>query len=87
LDTDIIVTLSANKKDLIVTVQDFGLGISKEKLPTIYEGYAIHESRGTEGMGLGMYLVKNILRLHKGTIKIKTEEKKGTTVKVTLPKA
>jgi signal transduction histidine kinase len=86
-DTDIHLKLSANKNNLIITIQDFGVGIPKDLLPKIYEGYAVHKNNEIQGMGLGMYLVKNILRLHKGTIKIHTKENKGTTVQLLLPKA
>lgn len=86
-DSDIIMSLDSNKKYYIVSIQDFGCGIPKELLPKIFDGYTVNRSSDTQGMGLGMYLVKNILRLHKGTIKIKTKENIGTTVQITLPKA
>jgi len=86
-NTDILLTLSSNKHNFIITIQDFGSGIPKDILSRLFEGYTVHRSGDIQGMGLGMYLVKNILRLHKGTINVKTKEKKGTTVKITLPKA
>jgi K+-sensing histidine kinase KdpD len=85
--TDILITLSSEKKNLVITIQDFGTGIPSEILPTIYEGYAVHRAHNIQGMGLGLYLVKNIFRLHKGTIHIQTKEQKGTKVVLTLPKA
>jgi two-component system sensor histidine kinase ResE len=86
INSDIIITLSMTKKDLFVSVKDFGTGISEEILPKLFEGYTVHHTNGEQGMGLGMYLVKNILKLHKGTIAIKTKAEKGTTVTITLPK-
>ncbi len=85
-DTKIVLSLSSNKNDLIITIQDFGSGIPEEILPKLFEGYTVHHAHDTQGMGLGLYLVKNILKLHKGTIEIKTKEKVGTTVIITIPK-
>lgn len=86
-DTDIILKVTADKKTFKISIQDFGSGIPKELLPKLFEGYTVNRASDIQGMGLGMYLVKNILKLHKGTIKIKTKEQQGTTIQITLPKA
>lgn len=86
-ETEIILTLSSQKNNLVVSIQDFGCGIPKKILPKLFEGYTVHHENDTQGMGLGMYLVKNILKLHKGTLEVKTKEKEGTTITIFLPKA
>ncbi len=83
--TDITIRLKNQAETLLLTVEDQGKGIPKEKLEQIFEGYATRKTPGTKGLGL--YLVKNILKLHKGTIDIQSEKEKGTTVEVTLPVA
>ena len=75
-------------------VSDNGIGISKNDLERIFEPFerAVVEHRAdmsnnslSRGAGLGLSLVKNIIELHGGTVKIESEEEKGTTVCLTLP--
>jgi len=71
-----------NKKHLILEVKDYGTGISKKNIDSIFEPYFSTKSKG---MGLGMYVVKKIVEAHHGTIKINSKENLGTTVTVTIP--
>jgi two-component system OmpR family sensor kinase len=43
-------------------------------------------SRNTEGTGLGLYLAKSIVDLHRGTIRVKSRPGNGSTFTVTLPR-
>lgn len=85
-DTDIILSLSANQKNQIISIQDFGRGISEEKLPHVFDGYPTDKNAVPQGMGLGLYLVKNIIKLHRGKVQITSKIEKGTTVEIFLPK-
>ncbi len=78
------------------TVSDTGIGISKTDLQRIFEpfGRAIHEHRAdmsahalSRGAGLGLSLVKNIVELHDGHVEISSEEGKGTSVTLKIPKS
>ena len=74
LKIDIILKKTKNK--IIFTVKDNGIGIPKEKLPYIFdEFYRVDESHNKEikGFGLGLSIVKNILKAHKAKIKVKSE--------------
>ena len=74
LKIDIILKKTKNK--IILTIRDNGIGIPKEKLPYIFdEFYRVDESHNKEikGFGLGLSIVKNILRAHKAKIKVKSE--------------
>ena len=85
-ETKIILTLRYSKRDLTLTIRDYGIGISKEELPRIYEAFYQNKTeRG--GAGLGLFLVKNIVEAHHGHINIDSKEGKGTTVEVKFPKA
>jgi len=69
----------------LLTVQDFGRGISPEHLPHIFEAF-FTTGRGSGGTGLGMAIVYNIVTTAlRGNITIQSELNKGTTVILTLP--
>ncbi len=72
-----------------VTVSDKGIGIPKDKLDKIFDVfYQVDSSavRRYEGVGLGLYLVKKLTALHKGTISVKSREGEGTAFSVFIPK-
>lgn len=71
-----------------VTIQDTGVGMSKDFLKNIFEPFvqADHGARTNYmGTGLGMSIVKNLLDRMNGTINIVSEPNVGTTVTVSLP--
>ncbi len=78
------INLYARNDNIIVEVRDTGIGISKEDLPFIFERlYRGDKSRHKiEGSGIGLTIVKNILRLHSAIVDVESEEGKGTTFKI-----
>ena len=82
------ILLKENKKEVVFQVKDSGCGIAQKKMQRIFDKfYQGDESHQTEGNGIGLSLVDKILKLHKASIEIESEEKKGTAVTVRLPKA
>ena len=83
------ITVSAeqpNLQQVAVMVQDSGIGIAAEHLPHIFERfYRADSSRSSEGIGLGLAIVRDIVRLHQGEISVQSEPGKGTTFTVMLP--
>ena len=78
--------LSKHKADFEVRVSDNGCGIAAEHLPRVFDRfYRAESSRGSDGAGLGLALVKSIVDLHGGSAKIDSEVGRGTTVKLTFP--
>lgn len=65
-----------------VSVQDQGVGISKEDLPNIFEPFFTTKKQGT---GLGLSISLSIVQKHGGTIIAESESKAGTTFSVYLP--
>lgn len=76
---DIHVTL-LNKK-VSITVVDNGVGMSKSKLEKVFEP---NFTTKTSGMGLGLTMVKRMIEEYNGEISIRSEEGKGTSVRVVL---
>src|SRR6266404_5865392 len=72
--------------DFEVAVTDTGCGIAPEHLPRVFDRfYRAESSRGSDGAGLGLALVKSIVDLHGGSATIESEIGRGTTVKLTFP--
>ncbi|MDX1775359.1 MAG: ATP-binding protein [Desulfobulbales bacterium] len=70
-----------SRKNIVITIQDTGIGIAKEKLPMIFTPFYTDKSRGT---GLGLAIAQNIIRVHNGSIDVASETGKGTTFIITL---
>src|SRR6266446_1061418 len=69
-----------------VAVSDNGCGIAPEHLPRVFDRfYRAESSRGSDGAGLGLSLVKSIVDLHGGSATIESEIGRGTTVKLIFP--
>lgn len=79
----------AEGPDVILTVQDTGVGISKDRLPTIAEPFshsAIHPHVAKEGTGLGLSIVRSLAQFLGGKFAIDSEPGIGTCVTITLPR-
>jgi PAS domain S-box-containing protein len=70
-DGHITVTASSPNGEVVISVRDDGIGISSEALPTIFELFVQLEAPGTRsagGLGIGLSLARDLLRLHGGRI-------------------
>mgnify|MGYP002147579695 CR=1 FL=1 len=71
-----------------LAVQDTGIGIPESELPHLFERFHRVESargRSLEGSGIGLALVSELLQLHGGTIRVRSQEGAGSTFTVRLP--
>jgi len=83
--TKISINLEKEKNKIVLIIKDNGIGIPKEKLPFVFdEFYRVDESRNKKikGFGLGLSIVKSIINLHNGDIKLKSD--KGVEVIITF---
>jgi signal transduction histidine kinase len=88
-DGTITITASANEKTLSVSVQDTGMGISKEDLSHLFEQFFRADNpinRKHKGTGLGLSLTKNIVESHGGTIDVKSELGHGSCFTFSMPR-
>ncbi|MEO5975609.1 MAG: HAMP domain-containing sensor histidine kinase [Chryseolinea sp.] len=69
-----------------IAIQDNGQGIAKENIPKIFDMF-YRASPGTEGTGLGLYIVQEALTKINGVILVESELGKGSTFKVLLENA
>ncbi|GGD44543.1 two-component sensor histidine kinase [Malaciobacter pacificus] len=86
-DSKIIVKGNKNNSFFEISVQDFGIGIEKNKQNKIFEKfYRTDKSRNKNsgGTGLGMSIVRKIVDIHNGDIKIQSNEDIGTTITLIL---
>jgi len=72
----------SNEFEIVVSVKDNGSGISPELMGSLFEPFRSGRASGT---GLGLLIVRRIVREHGGEIKVESEEGKGTSVHIYLP--
>jgi|GEM_PF-2687458 len=73
-----------------VTVRDEGIGIPEEAHPNLFKRFYRAQTaveRGIAGTGLGLYMVKEAVEKHNGTIEVRSVEGQGTTFTIRLPAA
>jgi signal transduction histidine kinase len=80
------IALCESDKKVILKIKDLGDGIPADKQNRIFERYErAVESAGISGMGLGLYISKQIVIAHEGSIRVESELGKGATFIVEMP--
>lgn len=86
----VLVSVAAKDNSAVLTVSDSGIGIAPEHQSRIFERfYRVDKShsKASGGTGLGLSIVKHAVLQQNGKIELESELGKGTTVRVTFPKA
>jgi signal transduction histidine kinase len=84
----IAVALEQREQLACVTVTDEGIGIPQQALPQLFERFyraAQLDTSGISGLGIGLYVVKEIVTLHGGTITVTSAEGVGSTFTLSFP--
>jgi two-component system CheB/CheR fusion protein len=80
------VRLRQEQAEAILEVQDYGPGIPAAALPHLFDRfYQAGRRPGQDGLGVGLFITRELVRAHGGTIEVRTSEGAGTTFTVRLP--
>lgn len=89
-ETSLTIHTKSAINSVIVDVSDQGTGINKTDIPHIFDRFYRADNSRTKsevsGYGLGLSIARKIVKLHKGSIFVKSELGKGATFVITLPK-
>ena len=83
------IRLSEKNEELLVAVEDHGIGISKENMPRIFDRFyhlEKHEDDLFGGVGLGLAITRQVIKQHHGRLDVISEPGKGSTFTMTLMK-
>jgi signal transduction histidine kinase len=84
----IAVRVRSEAGQAVLEVDDTGVGISEDELPHVFERFHRVEGvvgRTQEGSGIGLALVHELVRLHRGSVSVASELGRGTTFRVAVP--
>jgi len=88
-NTEVVIAVEpSNHEDLIIKVIDQGIGIEEDHINRVFERfYRTDESRNKEtgGLGLGLTIVKQLIKLYNGAISVESQVNKGSEFIVSLP--
>lgn len=78
-------TLSNNNDGITISVSDTGIGINKQHVDSIFERFTRINATNTNGNGIGLALVKQLVEQYEGTVTVTSEINKGSCFTVLLP--
>ncbi len=86
-ESRVLLTAKRSRTDLEFTVQDFGVGIKKEELSSLFQPFqqTMEGARQIEGTGLGLSITKKLVELHGGSLHVVSEYGEGSTFIVKIP--
>ena len=86
--SDIVVSAETDERTLTLKVQDFGIGIPQREQGLVFDKYyrAKNGEQKTRGLGLGLYIAKQIIDSHQGKIWVESQKNKGSTFSFSLPR-
>ena len=84
----VVVRATAAAQEVVVAVQDSGIGIAAEHLPHVFDRfYRVDPLSEVEGTGLGLTIVKTVVERHGGRVWVESSEGQGSTFYLALPLA
>ncbi|KAB3530490.1 PAS domain S-box protein [Alkaliphilus pronyensis] len=85
---EITVIVNDNGENIEIIIKDTGIGIPKDKLDIIFDRFTQVDkslTRNHEGSGIGLSIVKSLVELHGGTIKVNSTLNQGTEFVISVP--
>lgn len=85
----ILVSVEPQDQQVVIRVTDKGIGIPADLLPQLFERFyrvRTAKTRRISGMGLGLFVVKEIVTLHGGEVDVQSQEGEGSTFSIRLPR-
>lgn len=83
---DVIIRVAKTPQDVTISVTDRGLGIAKQFLPKMFKRFfRAEKTKNIEGLGLGLFLCKQIVTAHHGKVWAESQEEKGSTFYFSIP--
>ncbi|MBU0759688.1 MAG: GHKL domain-containing protein, partial [Candidatus Omnitrophica bacterium] len=79
------VTLEQQNGSFVIMVKDNGIGLKKESQNKIFTPYFTTKASSGKGTGLGLYVIRDFIEMHKGTITYESEYKVGTMFTIKIP--
>jgi signal transduction histidine kinase len=84
---DVVVRVGREGKEAVVSVKDCGAGITPADLPHVFDKFyrGAHAGGPSQGFGLGLAIVHEIVRAHRGRVHVDSEVNRGSEFRVFLP--
>ncbi|MFL7868903.1 MAG: sensor histidine kinase, partial [Anaerolineales bacterium] len=85
---DVEIRLKKGKRQVLITIEDHGIGISPNTRPRIFDRFyhlEKHEGDLFGGIGLGLSITRQVIQQHKGALEVESELNQGSTFTVSLP--
>lgn len=80
------VSLVRTSQDIRISVRDYGVGISKNAQGMIFEKFSrAISSKSISGFGVGLFLAREIIEAHQGTLTVESDMDKGSTFIISIP--
>lgn len=86
IEQPISVKGTISEKEIVLTVHNYGLPIPSHRIKRIFERYSLPDTNEpSRNLGLGLYIVQQIITAHNGTINVTSSKEKGTLFTISLP--
>lgn len=81
----ITIAVEKNDNDIVITIADTGIGIGQKQIDKIFDKFYQVDSNIQGSVGLGLSIVKEIIDLHRGDIRVKSQPGKGSEFTIRIP--